>query len=260
MNKYITLWLVIGAHLFFNAPISAIEPQTDCHLKVAWSPWEPYMSGEKTPAGTQIDLLKWVAEDMKCELLFTRLKWGDSLTAIKAGDIDLVGRASYTQEREKYAFFSNPYRESIMVLYLRKGTAAKIQGKSLEDLLNQGFVIGMVKDAFYGKDLEEYRLNPKYSKNFVYFNIEAGAQFEPIIRGEVDGIFEAPFAIDHLLLKHSGQIQIEEYPLELVMEDFYFMFSKKSTNQKIVQQFNLSLAKIKQTEKYKSHWFWSTVK
>ena len=83
---------------------------------------------------------------------------------------------------------------------------------------------------------------------------------EQLISGQVDGIFESPFAIDNIRPDYPGSDSIVEYPLEIIADKFHFMFSKKTVSKSFVIQFNQALEKVKDSKKYQSHWYWSTVR
>ena len=260
LSSHLKSIFICMAGFVFLSSIEASPQANNCKLTVAWTPRPPYMESTNPPAGTQLELLSWIAKDIGCKLEFRQSIWSESLAAVKNGGIDLVGRASYTPQRSKFAYFSDPYMESLLVLYVRKGSNKLLKGQSLEALLKQGFIIGLVEDAYYGETIESLKNRKEFAKNFVYFGSTEGAQFKPIIDNLVDGIFEAPFAMDNLILKSNLNVDVEEYPVELIVENFRFMFSKKRVSKDLVDRFNQSLRKIKQSEQYQSHWYWSTIK
>jgi len=228
-----------------------------CRYQFVWSPWAPYLEGESKPRGVQIDLLEWISEEINCQFVYKKMIWADSISAIKDGTADIVGRASKTEDRLAFAHFSKSYRENLMVLYVRRGESKNYRGKTLEELFKEGFVLGVARGAFYDKQIAYLKAQPRYAKNFVEIDFIEGAIFQPIVGKEVDGIFETVFAMDFLLLKNAAEQTIEEYPLEIVTDPLYFMFSKKTVPSSFVETFNGALDKVQRSEKYRTHWFWS---
>ena len=231
-----------------------------CHLKVAWSPWPPFIEGKDTPKGIHIQLVEWIAEEMKCQITYRKLAWHESVEAIKSGEIDLLGRASLTDDRKTFAHFSQAYRESLIVLYVRRGESKKIIADSVEDLLKQGFVIGLQQGGYYGQTVMKLKAKPQYSKNFPEIIFTNGPPIDLLLDKTIDGLLESPYTIDNFLLNYKGRAQIEEFPLEIFSENLHFMFSHKSVSADFVKEFNQAMQQVRQSKAYQSHWFWKSIK
>ena len=232
----------------------ANEPER-CQLKYAWAPVPPFIvSNSPDPSGYQIDMIRWIAAELNCELKFIELDWANSLKGIEAGTVDIIGRSSLTAERQQWAQFSNPYSSEILVLNIRKGEKEKYRGLGLEALLQQGFKLGVLKEAYYGPSIE--RLQRTFIANlYEYpFAIDLLIALE---RNEIDGFFEAPFILDSEIMSAVGQRNLEEYPIEIVTGDLHFMFSKKSVAPEFIESFNQALQIVKASEAYQKHEYWS---
>lgn len=236
------------------------KPAENCHLTYGWTDWPPYMHTSKSgPAGVQVQLVRWIARKMGCQLSFRKMKWAESLNDIKSGKIDIVGRASITQERKSYAYFSDTYREDLLVLTVRKGEAKNYKTSSLRQLIESGFRLGCLRDGYIGEEIESLRKDKRFSTQIVSFDKEIDI-LSALHKREIDGFFEAPFTIDNVSMKRQSNYQFEEHPLEVIVGDLHFMFSRQSVSEETVSEFNLALAEVKKSVRYKNHWFWSSIK
>jgi polar amino acid transport system substrate-binding protein len=264
--KNLTL-LLLWLSLSFAVPANAFEVHSDttnnslaneserCQLKYAWAPVPPFIvSNSPEPSGYQIDMIRWIAAELNCELKFIELDWANSLRGIEAGTIDIIGRSSLTIQRQQWAHFSIPYSSEVLVLNIRKGEKEKYRGLGLEALLQQGFKLGVLKEAYYGASIE--RLQRTFIANlFEYaFAIDLLIALE---RNEIDGFFEAPFILDSEIMSDTGQRNLEEYPIEIVTGELHFMFSKKSVAPEFVESFNQTLQVVKASEVFQKHEYWS---
>lgn len=241
--------------------ISSDKPQAlPCKLRVAWSPWPPFIDGKNTPRGIHIDFLKWVSNNMNCQLVFQKMTWAESVNSIKKGETDLLGRASLVEERRSFALFSEPYRESLILLYVRYGVPREVKASTIEDLLKQGFKIGLQAGAYYGDDVAALKNNPAYKNNFPEFPFTDGPPAHLLLDGTIDGLLESPFTMDSISLKSTQRNLIEEFPLEIFSEKLHFMFSKKTTSPDFVNKFNQAIQEVRNTPEYQTHWYWKSIK
>ena len=235
------------------------QPAENCRFNYAWTEFPPFMiPSPQKPTGAQIELLEWVAEEMGCGVAFKNMNWKNSISAIKDGSVDVIGRASVTPERNKFARFSSSYRDEVLVLTIRKGESQSLQYVNLEELFERGFRLGVLRGGYFGKELEAIRANLKYQSNFHERAKEADLLLA-LKNKEIDGFFEEPFIIDNAVMTKSLYSEFEEYPIEMLVGKVHFMFSKQTISEEKVERFNQALNRVKNSEKYKSHWYWSTV-
>lgn len=119
--NYIALLLLSFLISLFS--FQALAEKNNCKLTLGFDSWEPYQYmdiGNKV-RGLDIDLLRMVAKRMSCNIEYSQGPWIKLLARLKAGEIDILLGASKTEKREKFAFFSDPYRSEQFTLYVRKG-------------------------------------------------------------------------------------------------------------------------------------------
>ena len=229
----------------------AVSILNKCKLNMGWDPWEPYqyLSVENQVRGLEIDLVGAIAKEAGCELNFVQKNWMNLLNGIRNGSIDLLGGATKTEAREQFAYFSDNYRSESFILYVRTGESEKYSGKSLKELLSEGFKLGVTQDYIYGEQVSKLQDDPALGANFVsvpttevnYFNL---------IQNNINGFLEDPFVAAYTIRRKGLQDEIQTHPLEIHSGDVSIMFSKKSVSEETVNAFNAALAKLKQDGRY----------
>ncbi|WP_444997648.1 substrate-binding periplasmic protein [Aliikangiella sp. IMCC44359] len=234
-------------------------PSQQCTLKLGWTDWPPYLEpGKEGPKGFQIEFVQWITKEMGCDVTYHKRTWEENLKAIENGDIDFLGRASKFSEREMYAHFSEPYRDDMLALMVRENNKHNYTAESLIELLDKGFIIGVLRGGYFGEEVEAIRQNPKYAKNFIQYSLENDILIA-LDEKLIDGIFEAPFTIDSAKRQTVFKHQFEKLPIKILIGQLHFMFSKKTTSEEMVKNFNLAMATVKRSKAYKEHWFWTMI-
>ena len=227
------------------------ESKPDCQLNMGWDPWEPYqyLTPDDEVKGLEIELVGAMAKEAGCSLKFVQKNWMNLLNGIRNGSIDVLGGASKTEAREKFAIFSEQYRHESFVLYVRKGESSKYQGKSLQEILGGDFKIGVTDDYIYGDAVSELHDNNSYANKFVSVPTTE-VNYYNLIQNQIDGFLEDPFVAAYTIKRKGLQDQIEAHPIRVHSGDVALMFSKKSVKPETVVAFNEALAKLKQTGRY----------
>src|SRR5215469_2961140 len=130
-------------------------------LMGGWYPWDPYQYGEdrhgvQILTGFDIEIERALERVMGVELILTDRAWDQHLAAIAAGTADLTAGATYSPERNRYAYFSKPYRRETDVLVVRKGASTKYPFRSIEQMLDlfrkQRFRLGVIAGYVYADE------------------------------------------------------------------------------------------------------------
>lgn len=223
---------------------SAAEP---CSLAVGWSSYGNYIfvnqAGEVD--GVDIELMKVLAGEIGCEVTFRELPWARHLLEMKAGRIDVATSVRRSPERETFGWFSNPYRENQMALYVRRGETADYALTDLTEIAEIGFKLGIVDDYYYGPLFTSLMEGPEFARK-----VERIVDYETLVRmlvhGRIDGILAEDVEVLISEAKARGLYdQIEAYPLAIPGDTFHLMFSKQSVDPNIVAAINAVLAQIK---------------
>ena len=97
-------------------------------LSVGWELWYPYQYHNKDQqlVGLDIDSFNAIMTEAKLSFTTAEIPWKTHLHFIHKGKMDLAMGASWSKEREEYAYFSLPYRTETVKLFVKKDNAKKI--------------------------------------------------------------------------------------------------------------------------------------
>lgn len=122
-------------------------------LKVGISQqWAPYvLIRDKTFSGIDIQITEFVLSQSGFCTQFVLLPSSKrGFAELRSGKVDLLPAASFSEERARFSYFSEPYRKEVMRLfwYPKKEYAAL----SLKGLLLKGQVILINSGSYYGEE------------------------------------------------------------------------------------------------------------
>ena len=222
-----------------------------CELTMGWDPWEPYqyLTPDNQVRGLEIDLISSMAKRANCSVRFVQNDWMNLLKGIQDGSIDLLGGASKTPAREKYALFSDNYRHESFILYIRSDDLSEYNNKTLIELLDTGFKLGVTEDYIYGDAVLDMQDNEKYSKQFVSVPITE-VNYYNLVQNQIDGFLEDPFVANYTIRRKGLAGQIEASDIQVQSGDVSIMFSKASVKPELVEKFNQGLRAMKLSGEY----------
>ncbi len=228
-----------------------VASATECNLRMGWDPWEPYqyLTPEGEVRGLEVDLLSALAAEAGCDVTFVQDNWVNLLAGIRDGSIDMLGGATRTPSREEFAYFSDNYRCETFSLYIRAGESELYAGKSLQELLEGGFRLGVTEEYLYGDEVNALQDDEKLGASFVHVPITE-VNYYNLTQGNIDGFLEDPFVAAFTIRRKGLQGQIEALPLEVHSTDVSIIFSKQSVDENDVQAFNKALVKLKEAGEY----------
>jgi len=222
-----------------------------CELTMGWDPWEPYqyLTPDDHVRGLEIDLITSMAKQAGCSIKFVQNDWMNLLKGIKTGSIDLLGGASKTPAREEFATFSDAYRNESFVLYIRTDKAAEYADKTLVQLLDNKFRLGVTEDYIYGDDVADIQDDQKYASQLVTVPITE-VNYYNLIQNQIDGFLEDPFVACYTIKRKGLSSQISASSIEVNSGNVSIMFSKVSVKAETIAAFNKGLATLKANGEY----------
>lgn len=230
---------------------SATTPDPDCHLTVGWDPWEPYHHspvGDRVQ-GLDIDLLRATAERADCELGFEQGSWASMLQLVRSGELDVLLGATRTSEREAFARFSEPYREETFRIHVRADEAGQWEGKSLTELLEEGFRLGLTQGYIYGENVTDILEDEQWSDQLVPVPV-GELNFLNLMDFRIDGFLEDPFVAASIANRREWGVTFEALPLEVHSGDVHLMFSRETVDETVVERFDHALADLHDSGDY----------
>lgn len=218
-----------------------------CTLTVGWEPYVPYQftgeQGEVT--GGDIELMRTIAKAIGCHAVFKEMPWARQLSELKNGTLDVAMSASRTPERESYARFSIPYRQSEMAIFVRDGTAARYPLSGLSDISRMGFRLGVISGYYYGDEFETLKHDATFASH-----VDAAADYPTNIRKllhkRIDGFLVDDLAVMLAAVRSLGVAhRVERHPLYIPGDEFHLMFSRRAVDPELVATVNRTLEEMK---------------
>ena len=230
---------------------SAQTQDKSCQFTIGFDVWEPYqyIGLGKEVKGMDIELVNMVADKLNCGIEYRQDSWGNLLSLLKAGKIDMVLGASITEERKAFALFSEAYRSEEFLLYIRAEEVHKHRQASVVDFVLDNNKIGTIGEYYYGEELSGLMDDEKYGK-----------QFQPVFMGEInlarlldgdiDGFLEDSFVGASLVRRKGLAKYITPHQAKISTGDVYVMFSRATISPQKVNDFNQALIELKNNGDY----------
>ncbi len=228
--------------------MSAVPPQ--CSLTMGFDAWEPYqyMTVGNTVTGLDVELVRAVAANMQCELNIVQGSWVELLGLLKEGKIDFVLGASVTEDRQSFAYFSEPYRQEQFALYVRADDAG-LAVTDIKSFASAGHKLGIVNEYYYGDEIAELYASTQFRPQFVGAIISE-MNMARLLDEEIDGFLEDSFVATSILRRKGLDGLIKPHQITLGNNDVFVMFSKATVEEQLVEEFNRGLATIKSNGLY----------
>lgn len=233
-----------------QAAQSAENTESSCEMTLGMDAWEPYqyMTVGHTPAGLDVELVQAVTKSMNCKLSVVQGSWLELLSMLREGDIDFVLGASKTEDRESFAYFSEPYRQERFQLYVR-ADQKDLAFDDLRAFVTAGHKVGVVNEYFYGDEVATIYADEALRDKLVGALISE-LNMARLLDEEIDGLLEDSFVGASILRRKGLDKYIQPHNISLGNADVFVMFSKASINEQQVQQFNQALAKLRSNGAY----------
>jgi polar amino acid transport system substrate-binding protein len=243
--------LLLGAALFgpggTPAAASAGGIDTTCSLRVGWEPYDPFtfIDDNGLLTGADIELIKAVAEEIGCKLSFRGMPWNRILLEIEKGAVDVTSSASWTEERDEWAWFSAPYRRPEVALFVRKGEARNYPLDSLADIPRTGFRLGVIEGYFLGEDVARHIADPAFAA-LVEGAADYAVNLTKLLHGRIDGFLVDDVDVLRAEAQALGMLDsVERHPIQVEGVNLHYMFSRASVRRDVVNAFDQALARMK---------------
>jgi polar amino acid transport system substrate-binding protein len=192
------------------------------HLRGGWYPWDPYQyreyrRGMSVLTGFDVEIERAIARVLGVELVFNDMTWRDHQAALATGSADIAAGATYSPERERYAYFSKPYRQETDVLVLRKGASARYQFTNVDQMLGEfvsrKFRLGVIPGFTYADPkINAFIADPERVELIVKAD-DDGRNLENLLDGRIDGFIADRIVAATVAWRQQKSGEIEEYPL-----------------------------------------------
>jgi len=217
-----------------------------------WYPWDPYQyredrHGVQILTGFDIEIERALERVMGVELILTDRAWDQHLAAIAAGTADITAGATYSPERNRYAYFSKPYRRETDVLVVRKGASAKYPFRSIEQMLDlfrkQRFRLGVIAGYVYADErINEFIADP-VNNNLIISVPDDRQNLENLLHRSIDGFLADRIVATTVAWRQHQSALIEEHPFRF-STDIHFMLSRVSQTPAMLARLNAAIDQI----------------
>jgi len=208
--------------------------------------WPPFITGSyDKPSGLDMEILDAVVKTAGCSWKNTKseIPWVRHMTWIKSGKLDLATAVTWTQERSEFAYFSKPYRNEYVAIFIRQTDAEKYAELSLQELSLSSFKVGSERGNTYGEAMDS--VLKKMGEQVEY--VTSDEQNILKLQGKrIDG-YLGYIPSSAMLIKEQGLEQdIIALPQSLVSTGaVHIILSKKNNSLEIFKALDTALVEIK---------------
>jgi polar amino acid transport system substrate-binding protein len=238
--------------LLFTVQIKAKD------LSVGWELWYPYQYYNDSRQLVGLDIVSFNAIMAEANLSFTTadIPWKAHLHFLKTGKMDLAMGASWSKEREEFAYFSLPYRKETVNLYVKKGNAQSIDLQTLSDLADSQYMVGVESGYYYGKEYEDLIKTAGFQAN-ISEAIDIEQNVTLLMKGHVDGFLVDPNTMQSFVTKYQMENVFDQHPLNIYSADIFIMLSKKLSDVDTLHKINKAITTLKingELKRIKANW------
>jgi polar amino acid transport system substrate-binding protein len=216
----------------------------DATIKVGYTDWPPFQIPQKDgpPKGIDIDIHRALEEIHGCEIKFKKEPWKRTLRGLKKGSTDVANTANKSPEREKYGNFSASYLPYKAVLFQQAGDDRSFE--SLTDFLDKGNKLSIVIGYDYGDKTNKIVKMDKYADQINEVK-NPKLSVRLVAAGRVDGTIGNRYTLGYTARENNVVSKIRATDTIIQSEPVFFMFSKKSVSQDVIDHFNTAIKKLK---------------
>lgn|GEM_PF-1392718 len=256
-SRFIVFLFLTGSHLLVAASASGNTntSQSNCQLVYGWANWPPlqYTDSQGEITGVQIDLVRALAKETHCKIIYIERNWSEIVDLIESGEIDFTANATLSERRKQFAYFSRSYRRDSYAVWVRSEDLNQYNFSSVDTLKKSGVKIGLTANHLYSEAIDQWIQDPRYSKNISYAP-SSSINMQRLINGEIDASLEDPFIVAYKRRTKQITADISRLPIQIFGHKVSFMFSKKTVDKNFVEQFNLALKRLQESPDFSSIW------
>jgi len=235
------------AAAFWAAMPGTAATADECHLRVGWEPYGVYTfrNPDGDLVGADIDLVKANAEEAGCKVSFHEMPWVRILLALQKGTLEVATSASWTEERNRFAYYSKTYRYAEMAVFVRRGEVDRYPINSLADIRGIDFTLGVIVGYHYNDEVDELMKDPAFAAR-----IDGAVDYRTNIRKLVHGRLDGYLAEDVNVMIAEANIlglgeKVERHPMPVSGDQLHLMFSRKTVDPAIVSKMDAAIVEMR---------------
>lgn len=229
-------------------------------FRCGWYAWPPYQYAEtrqdiEVLTGLDVQLVRGIFGRSGYTVVYQPVPWEKHQLDLQNGALDIAAGATFTPEREAYAYFSEPYRVERNVLYVRQDDLRRFSFANVPALMRAveqtSFRLGVVAGfAHASPDIRRF-LADLHHRNALVSSADDLENFQKLAHRAVDGVLCDRLVGIHLTATAGLTVSIAEHPLDLGSVPIRVMFSRKTCTEADVAAFNQGLAAFRASGQYR---------
>ncbi|HJD60871.1 MAG TPA: transporter substrate-binding domain-containing protein [Rickettsia endosymbiont of Columbicola hoogstraali] len=264
---FIFILIILKSFYSLSNSISKQEADLECEnlpdkktLTTAWYINEPYQywmvtsNGTANVSGMDIELINALAAKIGINIEYHQDNWYQDQLDIQSGAADMTAGATYTDERNNYAYFSKPYRMEEFSLFIIEQLAKKLSFHNSDELMVQirlfNLQIGIVKGTIYGEQKFTDFLFDDKNQDIIKIYQNNVELINGMVKKEINGFISDKIVGSVNILSKPTDRKIVEVPLN-IKTPLHLMFSKKTVSLNVVEQFNFAIDEFLASNEYK---------
>lgn len=210
-------------------------------IKVGYNDWPPYawQDMQEEAQGLDVELLRAFAEFLGCEINFINVPAKRSHQMLKSGSLDIMMGATKTVEREEYSFFSDPYRDEEVRLFVLDENKDNVKLERWQDIFTQKLRLLVPISGWYGADYEKTRERLAL-ENLLILSPDVDKSVQMLTYDRADLMIGDAIAMPYIASQHQG-IRLSALKPILDHNPIHLMLSKKSISPLLLAQFNRAI-------------------
>lgn len=227
-------------------------------LVAGWYPWDPYNSvdqsrGSRRLTGLDVELTRAALAGAGYQLDLVEDDWAHQLEGIRQGQLDLAMGAIESDLVSPGIVYSKPYRQGVDALFVRRGAAARIPGRTLDEILPvlraRKFRLGAALGYSYGEAVDTLLANPGTDLSVVRLPTDHDL-FEAIETNAIDGFLSDRLVGATVAWRNGLRDLVEEHPAVIATHDVRVMFNSAKVTPEVVEAFDREMRRLHWTGAY----------
>ena len=180
MGKIFIVGLTVASGAFAACP--------SFDVKLGWEEYKPYQFEEAGQVvGSDIDVFVAIMRHLSCPYKLEKSPWERTLMNVQNGEFAFAAGATITEERKKFAWFSEPYDVEKIFPYVLKKKSGQFKEKSIKAMIDKGYKFVVTSGATFGDEFDALVKSGKLTKEKNLFEVPSETQAaEMLTMGRVD--------------------------------------------------------------------------
>lgn len=249
MARLYFVGLVASAFLFAVPAFAVCERVYSISHSGDYVPYQ-YQDENGQLVGLDVDIVQAVMDEMGCEIDIRLIPPKRAQRLLGTGGLDLMAAASITPQRQEFAYFSIPYRDERVVMFVHRKRYEELEGLTLIDAVDKGYRIAAGVGGWYGVEYGNVK-ERALDAGVLELNTSTAQRIRMLLAKRLDVVVADLYVGYHHAIRMGEASEVMELPHILNRDPVHFMLSRKTHNAEQVQVFNKALSAVLQSKAYR---------